>query len=98
MSIYGIASALLEIKTHLKGLETAVAEGDVPSLLRDCPELVSLGVQARQLGEHDVLALAIDGERPVASLADPDIDRARGDAALRGEQLALRGDHAPARG
>ena len=57
---------------------------------------VPLGVQALQLGEDDVLALAVDREGAVASLADPGVDGARGDPALLGEQLALRGDHPPA--
>ena len=73
-----------------------VAEGDLAALLGDRRELGALGVQALELGEDDVLALAVDGEGAVAALADPGVDGARGDPALLGEQLALRGDHPPA--
>ena len=38
---------------------------------------VALGVQALELGEDDVLAVAVDGERAVAALADSRVDGAR---------------------
>ena len=92
-----VQRAVEGIDDHANG-RPGVAEGDLAALLGDRRELVPLGVQPLQLGEDDVLAAAIDGERAVAALPDPGVDRARGDPALLGEQLALGGDHAPAGG
>ena len=51
-----------------------------------------------ELGEDDVLGLAVDHQRAVAALAAPVVDGAGADPALRGEELALGLDHPPAGG
>ena len=78
--------------------ELAVAEGHLAALLGDRGELVALRVQRLQLGEDDVLAAPVDGERSVAALADAGVDGPGGDPVLLGEQLAMGRDDPPAGG
>ena len=58
----------------------ATPERDLSSLLRDRGEVVPVVVEALQLGEHDVLAAAVDSKGSIPALPDAVVDRSGLDA------------------
>ncbi len=73
-----------------------IAKGDLPAFLGDGDEVDTRGVSGLELGEDDVLCLAVDHEAVVPALADARVFGALVDCLGAAEQLALRRDHPPA--
>ena len=70
-----------------------IAERDLAALLGDRREVDPGCVRRLELGEDDVLRLAVDDEAAVAALADARVLGPLGDRVGAREELALGGDH-----